>query len=227
VPRSWPDALAGRHNVLKPFGSAQPDFAQLTDGLGERFDICDTSLKRHACCSQTHAAIDALLILQAEHGFDWPQIERIQVQLAHDALSMIDNNSLWTHNIQYVMAVAARAGRIGREHFAESWTSNPDLAALAARVDLWGSDELQSRFPGLQGAIVRVETRDGGDYTLQKQAPVGTPSEPMSQAELQDKFFALAGTALDADRVKALWELLSRFEDLADTGEFFRLLIPA
>lgn len=222
--RGSPDVLAGRHNVLTPYGTDDPDYSQLTDALGDRFEISFTSLKRHACCSQTHAAIDVLLALQVEHGFTWKDIERIDVQLAYDALAMIDNNTLWTHNIQYVMAAAARFGWIGREHFSDKWTSDPEIAALARRVTLRGSDELQGRFPALQGAIVHVVIRDGGDHMVAKRAPIGTPEEPMSGAALQDKFMGLARTVVDGSGAQALWEQLRAFEDLVDTSTFFQLI---
>ena len=58
-----PDVLTGRHNMLIPYGPAEPDYDRLVVGLGESYEISGTSLKRHACCSQTHAAVDGLLAI--------------------------------------------------------------------------------------------------------------------------------------------------------------------
>jgi hypothetical protein len=49
---------------------------------------------------------------------------------------MIDGNPLWTHNIQYVMAVASREGAIGRRHFNAEWTGNAEILEQAGRVGL-------------------------------------------------------------------------------------------
>jgi 2-methylcitrate dehydratase PrpD len=216
-----PDVLSGRHNALAPWGRDDPDFARLTAGLGEQYEIFATSLKRHACCSQTHAAIDALLDVQERHGIGYQDIDRIDVRLAHDALSMIDHNELWTHNIQYVLALAAHEGRVGREHFAPRWTTDPDVAALAARVALSGDDTLQSRFPGQQGAVIDVHTRDGESRRLECVAPVGTPDQPMSESQLWEKFASLAAKSASADSIKPLWDTLMGLEGVADVSELF------
>jgi 2-methylcitrate dehydratase PrpD len=209
--RGAPDVLTGRHSVLTPYSRPDPEPAKLLEGLGEHYEICFTSIKRHACCSQTHSAIDALLILQEQHGIAAPDISGIDVRLAHGAVAMIDGNPLWTHNIQYVLAVAAREGRIGREHFGAGWTGNPEILGLAARVRLSGSDELQTRFPGSQGAIVTITT-GSGTHTLQRDIPAGSPDQPLSDAELRTKFDGLVGPVLAAQARADLWKALSSLE---------------
>jgi 2-methylcitrate dehydratase PrpD len=220
--RGAPDVLTGRHSVLTPYSRPDPEPARLLDGLGERYEICFTSIKRHACCSQTHSAIDALLALQEEHGIAAPDIAGIDVQLSHAAVAMIDGNPLWTHNIQYVLAVAAREGRIGREHFSAQWTSQPEILDLAARVRLSGSDELQTRFPASQGAIVTIRTAST-THVLQRSIPAGSPDQPLSDAELRSKFDGLVGPLLTGQTRAELWDALSSLERL-DT---VRGLLPA
>lgn len=224
--RGAPDVLSGRHNVVTPFGSPMPDYAQFVDELGDRFEIMHTTLKRHACCSQTHAAIDALLELQARRYFSADDVEDIEVELAHDALSMVDHNDLWTHNVQYVLALAARTGWVGREHFSSAWTSDPATADLASRVTLKGNDEVQTRFPQMQGAVVSVTLRDGSRCTTERRAPVGTPVEPMTEEALRSKFFRLAGTVLDDNEASSLWSLLLGVDKLTEIGPLTGALVP-
>ena len=75
-----------------------------------------------------------------------------------DAKDSVDGNPLWTHNIQYVLAVAAGHRQIVLEHFTAEWTDRPAVLELAARVEVEASDELQSRFPEQNGAVVTVTT---------------------------------------------------------------------
>jgi 2-methylcitrate dehydratase PrpD len=197
--------------VLTPYSRPDPEPAKLLDGLGDRYEICHTSIKRHACCSQTHSAVDALLALQEQHGITAVDIAGIDVRLAHGAVAMIDGNPLWTHNIQYVLAVAAREGRIGREHFSAAWTGNAEVLELAARVRLSGSDELQTRFPASQGAIVTIRTGTG-EHTLQRNIPAGSPDQPLSDAELRSKFDDLVAPVLAAQARADLWTALSSLD---------------
>ena len=173
--RAAPDVLTGPHNALVPYSSDEPDYARLTADLGAGYEVSGTSLKRHACCSQTHAALDGLLDVMEHHQLDASSIASIDVQLAHNALFMIDANALWTHNIQFVLALAAHEKSIvAREHFAPRWTADPSILDLKSRVNLTGSDELQKRFPAMQGARLQVHTV-GGDVI---DVEIPNPSAP-------------------------------------------------
>ena len=199
-----PDVLAGRFNVLEPFGGTSVGVDQLLDGLGERYEICHTSLKRHACCNQTHAALDLLLTMRAQHGFECADIQSVDIKLAHDAVPIIDNNPLWTHNIQFIVAVAVREGFVGPEHFTEKYTTDDELLTLARRVTVRGDDELQSRYSALKGAVLEVAT-SSGIFTAECRAPIGSPAAPLAEAELQGKFARLASTVLDECEIEHLW----------------------
>jgi 2-methylcitrate dehydratase len=119
------------------------------------------------------------------------------------------------------VALAAIEGRVTLEHFTEEWTSHPDISKLAAKVTVVGSDELDAHFPEQKGAIVTVRT-PSGEHTERVAAPRGSPGQPLTEAELQDKFGHLAGAVLDADAVSLLWEGLvageptQRWTDLSD-----------
>lgn len=217
-----PDVLTGRHNMLVPFGGPSPDTDRLVDALGVRYDITETSLKRHACCGQTHAAVDAMLAVQAEHGIQWADITGVEVQLAHNAVEMVDGNPLWTHNIQYVLALAAYQGAVRPEHFTAEWTANREILDLVARVQVRGDDLLQSRFPAKKGAILTVRTADRV-VTKECPMPVGNPDIPLGQPEICDKFCGLAGTVLPSAQVTELWALLAELGAATPMPQLFRL----
>lgn len=202
-----PDVLTGPHDAIRPFGAANADPSKLTLELGERYEITRTSLKRHACCNQTHAAVDALLEIMAEQGISAGDIRSIDVQISTDALPGIDRNKLWTHNIQYVLALTAHERFIGPEHFTPLWTENVEVTDLASRVTARPSEHLQARFPAKKGAIVTVETTSG-TYEREVEAPRGSPGSPLTDRELQDKFLHLAGAVLDSAAASSLWQLV-------------------
>jgi len=218
-----PDVLTGRHDVLRPFAGDAAEPERLVDELGSRHEICLMSLKRHASCIQTHAAVDVLLDLMAANDVVPDEIDRVDVEVAHKAVPRIDRNILWTHNLQYVMAVAAVAGRVAPEHGVEPWTSDPRVVRLTAAVTLAGNDELEARFPARQGTVVTLHTRRGA-YSGSAVAPRGSPDLPLADDELRDKFAHLAGQAIPPDRVARLWEGLRAGPLSADLGEVFETL---
>ncbi len=221
--KGTPDVLTGKHDALRPFGGPEPALGELTDGLGERFDICETSIKRHACCGQTHSSIDALLEIMSTNNVDGSAITDIDVQLAHKAVPIVDGNALWTHNIQYILALTALVGRVGHEHFGPAWTGRADIADLAGRVTVSGNDDLQAVFPRRKGAIVTVRTADA-EFSLKCPGPKGSPAWPLAVEEIRTKFDALAGEVLDSSQTDQLWRLCMAIEDEPDLTALYNLI---
>ena len=217
------DVFTNRYSPLKSFGRPAPDFNQLTDALGVRYDICETSIKRHACGGQTHSALDALLTIMADNGLVASDIDAIDAQLAHDAIPIIDNNPLLIANIQFVLALGAHVGLIKREHFSPEWTENADIWRLKERVSVRDNDELSSRFPAMKGAIVTVEAK-GETFVHTYPTPPGSPSRPLSIGEVKDKFTGLATAVLRDETADELWSLLKGFEKISDTSRLFEIL---
>ncbi|HEY1627270.1 MAG TPA: MmgE/PrpD family protein [Streptosporangiaceae bacterium] len=217
------DALSGRYNAVRAFGGGTTDLSRLTDGLGTRFSINETELKRYSSCRQTHAAIDALLdIVQNEH-IDPGDIRSVSVELARSSPRWVDGNPLWTHNIQFVMALAAFEGAVLPHHFTAKWTQNEAVLDLASRISVTGNDELEAAFPAAKGAIVRVTT--AADLTERSvPLPLGHPRNPMSDEQIEDKFSRLAGSVLAADPLRALRTALAGIERLPDLRGVLALL---
>jgi 2-methylcitrate dehydratase PrpD len=218
------DVLTGRHSMLVAFGGQSPEPDQLTAALRERWDICETSIKRYPCGGQTHAAVAALLDIRESHQLDWAEIERIDVDLAHGAISIIDNSPLLIANVQYVLALAAHEGSIERRFFTDPrWTEDPRIAMTSAKVVVRSNADIDRTFPAKKGAIVTVTTARGA-FRRDFDAPPGSPWHPLSPAELKSKFTELAGDVLTEGAAQRLWELLDGFESVPDTREFFEII---
>jgi 2-methylcitrate dehydratase PrpD len=204
------DVFTGRHNLLAAYSEIQrPE--ELLDGLGERFELLETSLKRHASCGQNHSSIDALLAMQESDGLRADNILQIDVDLPHDAVRAVDGTPLLTHNIQYVLSVAATQGRVGVEHFAPPWTTKQEIRELARRVKVHGNDELQQHFPAKQGAEVTVTTASG-KLTRRVPAPLGNPDDPLTAGQVWSKFLAMSEGVMSiaaAERLRAAVDALS------------------
>jgi 2-methylcitrate dehydratase PrpD len=202
-----PDVLTGRHTMLHPFGGDTADPSQLLHKLGTHYQIQQTSLKLHACCALTHPALDALLSIRAERDLAPDRVTGITAWLAHDAAPRIDGHPLWTHNIQYLLAVAAIDGVIRLEHLSPAWTNRPDVRALADRVSVAGADRWQREFPARPGAMVAVHIA-GDEVRSSRAVPRGHPENPLSDADQAAKFAALADPVLGEAVAGRLWQLL-------------------
>lgn len=218
------DALGGRHSPLRSFGGPDADAALLVDELGERYEIMYTSIKLHGCGGQTHAALDALFELVAEHDLQLEDIDSLDVELAHAAIPVVHGNPLRSANVGYILAIAASERHADHELFADERPLDSAVERLASRVAVRGSDELDAGFPARKGAVVTVRTAAGESYSARRAAPHGNPDDPLTDDELRGKFDRLAGAVLDERKRAALWFLIGELEQHEHTDDLFNLL---
>jgi 2-methylcitrate dehydratase PrpD len=156
--------------------------------------------------------VDAIISIRDADGIRAEDVERVDVQLSHDALRMLDGTPLATHNIQYVLSIAMHEGRVGNDHFTAAWLADPSVARMTTRVHPTASDALQARVPRHKGAVVTVHTRDAV-ITRHVVAPRGNPEDPLTSTELHAKFRSLCQPVMGAAAADELWTLTTGVAD--------------
>ncbi|MDL4774054.1 MULTISPECIES: MmgE/PrpD family protein [Thermomonosporaceae] len=155
------------------------DPAGLTAGLGERWDVTRGYFKRHASCSFTHPAADAVLALRAELAPSRTgRIERITVEThalgAGLAATGWDNRLSAMFSTPFVVATALLTGEVGPASSGAERLGDPAVRALARRVRLTAAGDLTGRLPAERAARVTVEFDDGAaPVTREVPNPVG------------------------------------------------------
>ena len=85
------------------------------------------------------------------------------------------------------------------------------IRAQLNKVEVVGDPEIEAAFPELQTAIVTITTTGGDEFTKQLDYPKGDPRNPLTDAEVEEKFDALAEPVLSDEarqRIKdAVWNL--------------------
>ncbi|TDD92601.1 2-methylcitrate dehydratase [Actinomadura darangshiensis] len=186
------------------------DASELTGGLGERWDIARGYFKRHASCSFTHPAADA--VLELRHDLDPSRITGILVEThalgAGLAAPEWDNRLSAMFSTPFAVAAALLDGEVGPR----ARLDDPALRALARRVRLVEAGDLTARLPDERAARVTVELDDGSARTREVPNPVGDADHrPLAE---QDVLALLKG-----------W--LPGREDLIDRAAAFSRDLPA
>ena len=79
------------------------------------------------------------------------------------------------------------------------------------KVEVVADPEIEAVFPKLQRVIVTIHTTEGEQLKEQLDYPKGDPRNPLTDAEIEEKFDALAAPVLSADArtrlKKAVWDL--------------------
>ncbi len=213
--------LEGEKGFLRAMaGGGAPD--RLTQGLGERFMIDNNSFKLHAACGHSHPAIDAALLLR-QRGVPPSGIERIRVRTFRVALEVMGirepaNPYQAKFSLPFCVALAFSRGRVGVGEFTPATLADPEIQALAGRVDLEEDDAATRAFPDRWQAVVSV-ARDGGRHEEARvDVPRGSPENPASDDELRSKFADLTAGILTPTRRNALIEAVSTIETAPDVA---------
>src|ERR1700704_1339316 len=88
---------------------------------------------------------------------------------------------------------------------------DPTIRAQLKKVEVVADPEIEKVFPALQRVIVNITTIDGRKLSKQLDYPKGDPRNPLSDAEIEEKFRALAEGVLSAKAqdklIDAIWSL--------------------
>ncbi|CAN7344828.1 MmgE/PrpD family protein [Caballeronia sp. LjRoot31] len=192
--------------------STDADPSRLTDRLGERWALTETSFKYHAACRHTHPAADALLAVMAEHGLKPQDIERVTARVHQGAIDVLGAVTVPTtvhqakFNMGTVLALVAYHGYAGVTEFEEGYAATK-VAAFRDKVEMVFDEEVDLAYPARWIGKVTVHTRDGRELTGRVDEPKGDPGNTLSREEITMKFRRLAafsGAASDEDASRLL-----------------------
>ena len=211
--------------------SSDADPARLTDGLGERWALAETSFKLHASCRHTHPAADALLAVMERHGLDASEITGVTARVHRAAIDVLGGVDVpaTVHQAKFsmgtVLGTVALRRRAGVRAF-ETCLGDPAVAAFRERVRMVLDPEVDAAYPRRWIGKVTVETVDGRVLEARVDEPRGDPGNTLSRAEIEAKALDLAsfGAAADEAETRAA---LGRLWAIADQDRVGALLPPA
>lgn len=205
--------------------SQDADPVRLTEGLGSRWAVIETSIKFHASCRHTHPAADALLHLVTRHNLGPADIARITArvyQAAADVLGVVDEPRTVHQSkfcMGFVLALIAAKRRAGIEDFDEAALSDAQLADLRRRVLTVVDAAIDTAYPARWSSAVEVVTRDGRTLSATCEVPKGDPGNRLSRAELEDKVLRLAAWGrIPEDAMGAVMQRVWRLEAASSVG---------
>jgi 2-methylcitrate dehydratase PrpD len=208
--------------------SSDADPRRLTDGLGSRWVLPETSLKYHASCRHTHPAADALLELMREHKLKADDIESVTAHVHRGAIDVLgpvtDPQTIHQSKFSmgFVLALIANYGRAGLADFTDEALRNPKLRALHDKVKMALDPEIDAAYPKRWMGRVTVQTREGRQLEKHVTSPKGDPDNALTREELEEKVLRLAAyangaTAAEMERVIVR---ICRLHDEANVRDF-------
>jgi len=176
--------------------------------LGTRWTILEQYFKPYPVCRWAQPAVHAVLRLVCAGDIDAAQISRIDVTTFHEATRLAVRDPSNTEEAQYSLpfpvAAAAVHRSVSEKLIASPASADLQVRRLAASLRLQESAEMTRAFPAHRCAEVRLTLTDGRQLASGVTEAPGDPADPLSAAELDEKFRRSAGMGLGHERAEQL-----------------------
>lgn len=221
------DATFGEQGFLAIYdGGRAPDESAFAVPPGRWSILADGVLfKKYPACGRAQTSIEIAGRLAVEHGIDAADVESIHVVAAESAAVALQYSRPETgreakFSIEYAVAAAILSDRVGLSTFEDEAVRGSAVQDLLRRVSFEVDDELP--YP-TRKATVTITTTDGAAFADDLEYPPGHPENPLSSAEVREKFEATASRALDEEAVGLAYEQLDSLHERADLDALFEV----
>ena len=212
----------GFANVL----ATERDYAEITEGLGERWSLLENTYKAFACGIVIHPTIDGCIQVRKEHHLVADRIAAIELGVHPLVLELTGKRRPQLglegkFSVYHCAAVAMIDGEAGEPQFSDARVRDPQVIALrdcvSAAVDPTVAED---------AAVITVVLHDGRRLEKRVAHAVGSLAHPMTDRDLETKFHGLCDPVLGVDKTAALIRECWRLAQLNDVGILSRLTVP-
>ncbi|HVP39843.1 MAG TPA: MmgE/PrpD family protein [Candidatus Saccharimonadales bacterium] len=222
--------LDGKEGLVKVFGH-QWRLEVLTEGLGRDWRIPRCGMKAFPTEALTHAPISAVLDIVKEHDLKPDQVAKVHIRSLARAADILSDPSKYDphnketadHSLPYVIAAALAERQVTPLQFTDAKIMDPAIRAQLKKVEVVADPEVEKLFPKLQRVIVTIHTTDGKQHKRQLDYPKGDPRNPLSDAEIEEKFDALADPVMTPPARRKLKDAVWGLEKMKSVAELMAL----
>ena len=213
-------ALEAPRGLMQVF-SDKTDWREVTEHLGERWEIALNTYKPFACGIVIHPSIDGCVQLRHAHGLKAEDVESITLRVHSLVLELTGKKTpadglQSKFSVYHSCAAGLIFGQAGEHEYTDAVVNRPDVLALRAKVDAIVDDSISEA-----SADVTVRTTDGRTLHVFVDKAVGSVDKPMSAEQLKGKFTGQAAPVLGGSRAEQAWALALGIGGCADLRDFF------
>lgn len=208
--------------------SSDADPARLTDRLGSRWALAETSFKYHASCRHTHPAADALAQVMQDNKLSADDIVRVVTHVHQGAIDVLGavTRPETVHQSKFsmgtVLALIALRQRAGLPEF-DAALDDQSVATFRDKVTMERDEEVDTAYPERWIGKVSVTTRDGRTLQGRVDEPKGDPGNTLSRQEIRDKVLGLAqyGNTLSDEQLHAGLHAIETIREAAQVNSLY------
>ena len=219
------EAYEGRYGLyrshLPPAALAACDFSLATAGLGSAWELDNVAVKPFPACHLVHGCADAAIALHRD-GVDPERVRSIRALVPEGVVQAVCEpvaakrrpNSDYDakFSIPYAVASGLARGRLGLAEFLPAAFTEPRIEKLMDKVEY--AVDRASTFPRHYSGEVEVTLDDGRKLGHRVAVNRGNPERPLSNAEIEAKFFENCALTLPQDAARRIRDQVLGLERL-------------
>lgn len=222
-----PDVLEDRFGYIENFsGGSRAELAHALESLGNPLDIAESgvSFKLYPCCAGAHSAIDCALKIAQRHAPIIEEIEAIEMLVPARLRFVLIHPRPWTvdearFSLEYCVSRALIDRQMGVAQFTPQ-----KIADSAVRVLMEKVQPQYHEFATAKGDLgydrlpveINLHLSGGLVHSARVEHAKGTPQNPLSWSELEEKFRQCCSRMLSDAKIRDIVKQFSDFEQLAD-----------
>ncbi|MEL7979832.1 MmgE/PrpD family protein [Vreelandella titanicae] len=213
------DSLHASNGFAAATSDSTGDWAMALEGIGDWTPITRMTVKNHGCCGHIFPALDGLKALQASVPITPEAIESIHIEGYGATYSMCHRPTPSTaqearFSIQYCIAAFLVLGKVRLQAFEPPVLEDARIRALMPKVSVAERADIAARYPRQRMANIIVTTVDGKTYQYLQETRKGDPEDPMSDAELFEKYQELVSGMLSPTTAQSFQEIVMASNEL-------------
>jgi 2-methylcitrate dehydratase PrpD len=227
-----PGILEAPRGFFRAAGGGYDETA-IRSKLGRPWTFTDpgVSIKPHPSGSLTHPGMTLMLALILQHDICPDQVERVRVGTNQNMPNALIHHRPTTElqakfSMEFCMAILLLRRRAGLQEFTDEVVNQPEVQAVVRKVEFGTDPVAEAAGYDRMTTILEITLKDGRKITGQADFGKGSPANPMSYAEVAEKFRECAAFGgWPAGKAEQLITLITRLESVPKVSEITALLV--
>ncbi|HUC48344.1 MAG TPA: MmgE/PrpD family protein [Xanthobacteraceae bacterium] len=198
----------------------------VTADLGTRYELEHIALRLWPSATVIQGLATAIFDLIEKHKIDPAHVQKVRIAMSQTAFDLHGGFATYKAKFEALLSAHYTAAIILHDHaltlaqFEPSRYDDPKLRAFAARkVEVYADPAVKG-----SGAKVDIAMEGGTVFSARCEHPLGSFENPLSRAQIEQKFRTYAAGVLAGAAADAVVAAVDRLEDFGAIGKLMDLL---
>jgi 2-methylcitrate dehydratase PrpD len=226
--------IEGKYGFLRSYMS-KFDSENSSLKMGAPYEICETSIKPYAGARYMNGPVEGIIRIMKENHLKPDEVKRVVIGMLKSGWNIVVAPEEKKRNPQKISeasgsmvfgaAIAVLYGKVTPDEFTEANLRSPVVKGVMERVTCVQDPELDKLYPKQWPATVEIETQDGRKFSVRIDYPKGDHKNPLSWAELINKYDNLASSIYSKEKRNEILVRVRNLEKEKDMQDFCRLFL--